>query len=309
MKNENASRRKIAVYFTHPAPTDYPLNKEYYRIAYAELAEHIHSRGARLFMVRSMDTFLGGNSFSRAWELTPDGYADHTDRLDADIVYDKGADFARDEHTVTLNDPEMDHICTDKSRTYNLFPQHSPVSRVIRSAADAAETIAAIPSERLVLKPLDGEEGHGVMVVDRADAASSIPFYPYIAQEFLDFSDGVPGLVESTHDMRITSISGEIILCFIRTPPPNSLLANVAQGGKKIEVPLEKIPAEAKAIWADVEKEFSRFPRRVYSVDMGRTKNGAWKIIELNSKPGCTCRSEGPNSARFMEALAEVLSS
>ncbi len=309
MTNDASGGKTIAVYFTDPEADGYPLNKEYYVTAYGELRENLLRHGARLFFVRGMGSFLGGNSFSRAWEMTESDIVEQTTRLDADIVYDKGSDFVPDEKTVTLNDPEMDRICTDKSLTYDLFPQHSPVSRVIRSAADADTAIAAIPSDRIVLKPLDGEEGHGVMVMGRTEATASIPSYPYIAQEFLDLSDGIPGLIESTHDMRITSINGEIILCFIRTPPPNSLLANVAQGGKKIEVPLDKIPAEAKAIWTDVEKEFSRFPRRVYSVDMGRTKTGAWKIIELNSKPGCTCKSEGPNSARFMEALADVLAS
>jgi glutathione synthase/RimK-type ligase-like ATP-grasp enzyme len=301
--------KTVAVYFTDPGPSDYPLNKEYYRIAYAELAENLAKHGARLFAVRGMGTFLGGNSFARAWEITPGGVVERPERLDADIVYDKGSDFVPDERTLTLNAPEMDRICTDKSLTYALFPSRSPASRVVRSADEAAAAIAAIPSERLVLKPLDGEEGHGVMVVDTAGAAGAIPSYPYIAQEFLDLSGGIPGLVDATHDMRVTSIDGEIVLCFIRTPPPDSFLANVAQGGKKIDVPLDRIPDGAKALWKEVDEEFARFPRRVYSVDMGLTKDGAWKIIELNSKPGCTCRSEGPNSARFMEALAATLAS
>lgn len=297
------------MFFSDPLPNGYPLDKEYYRTAYRELAEEIRMRGARLFVVRGMESFLGGNTFSHGWEITEDGMKEHPKPLTVDLVYDKGYTFVPDAQTVLLNDPAMDTACTDKFETYRLFPSLCPVTERVDSTDDLPAALERIPGERIVLKPLDGEEGKGVFVVRRSEVTTTIPSYPYLLQEFLDLSDGIPGLVESTHDLRVTVINGEIILSFIRTPPPDSLLANVAQGGTKIEVPLEKIPADARAIVSHVDAAFSVYPRRVYSVDMGRTRSGSWKIIEINGKPGCTCREEGPCSARFLAALAEVLTS
>ncbi len=307
MTHDARAGKRIAVYFTDPSPDGYPLDKEYYRIAYTELTEEIQARGGRLFAVRGVKSFLGKNRFTHGWEFTKDGLIEHPGELEVDIIYDKGSTLVPDGASNLLNDPEMSRICTDKFETFKLFPSHSPATSVAASADGVPAAVDAIPSERIVIKPLDGEEGRGVAVIDRTEALAKIPSYPYLLQEFLDLSDGIPGLVASTHDLRITSISGKIVLCFIRTPPPNSFLANVAQGGTKIEVPLDKIPDGARAIWNDVEAVFKRYPRRVYSVDMGRRKDGVWKIIEINDKPGCTCRSEGPNSAKFMELLAEAL--
>ncbi len=301
------STKSIGVFFTDPSPDGYPLNKEYYQIAYRELTDEIHKRGGRLFAVRGKESFLGNNRFTHGWEFTKDGMVEHSGALEVDIIYDKGSTLIPDGASNFLNDPKMNCICTDKFETYKNFPSHSPATAIVTSAKDVDAALESIPSKRIVMKPVDGEEGRGVSVVDHSDVAKSIPSYPYLLQEFLDTSAGIPGLIASTHDFRVTSINGKIVLCFIRTPPPNSLLANVAQGGTKTEVPLDEIPAGALAIFRDVDAAFSKYPRRVYSVDMGRRVDDVWKIIEINDKPGCTCKSEGPNSIHFQEALATVL--
>src|SRR6185436_9953431 len=139
------------------------------------------------------------------------------------------------------------------------------------------------------------------------EIAQSIHSFPYLIQEFIDTSAGVPGIVEGIHDFRIVAVSGEPVVCYVRTPPPGKKLANVAQGGKEIHVTLDRIPQEALALFQQVDDALARFPKRVYSVDMGRNVDGRWMIIELNSKPGLTPKHWGPDNVRFMELLADTL--
>jgi glutathione synthase/RimK-type ligase-like ATP-grasp enzyme len=223
-----------------------------------------------------------------------------------DLIYDKGH-FTHDEGATLLNDPSMDQICLNKWRTYELFPDVCPKTFIIRSQEELHTVLQMMMTELIVAKPLDGEEGHGVMIASAAKIERDVQAFPYLLQEFIDTSGGIPGIVESIHDFRMICIGSEIVLCFARTPPPGKLLANVAQGGKKIEVRISDIPADALAIKDRIEREFSKFPRRVYSIDCGRTANGEWKIIELNSKPGVTCRSEGTTNVYFQESLANML--
>lgn len=296
----------IAVFFEQQGDYDYPLGREYYFIAYSELNAEVEKRGARLVFVRNQSTYLGGNSFSRYWYLENGKLIRVDEPITADIIYDKGH-IKPDEKTLLMNDPELDSICTDKSKTYALLPNHSPVSAVVRSADELKSAVHDIPGELIVAKPTDGAEGKGVSIVPRDKIQETVTEFPYLLQEFLDTSKGIPDIVDGTHDFRMIVINGEVVLCFVRTPPEGSLLANVAQGGKKIEVPVPNIPAEPLALLKDVEHALSRFPRRVYSIDLGRNADGTWKIIELNSMPGMTQTAEGPYSKLFQEALAELL--
>lgn len=296
----------IAVFFAQQGDYDYPLGREYYFIAYSELNEEIRSRGARLVFVRNQSTHLGGNSFSRYWHLENGKLIRVDEPITADIVYDKGH-IKPDENTLLMNDPELDSICTDKSKTYEMLAKYSPVTVVVRSAEEVKSALDNIPGELIVAKPTDGAEGKGVSIVPKKDIPSVVTSFPFLLQEFLDTSKGIPGIVDGTHDFRMIVINGEVVLCFVRTPPDGSLLANVAQGGRKIEVPVPNIPTEPLAVLKDVEAALSRFPRRVYSIDLGRNVDGTWKIIELNSMPGMTQAAEGPYSKRFQEALADLL--
>lgn len=298
--------KTIGVFFDDPREDGYPLDKEYYRTAYAELAETIASKGGELVVVRGQESYRGNNRFSHFWDLRDHTMKRHDEEIEVDLMYDKGH-FVHDPHARLLNDPEMDEICVNKWKTYEMFTEHCPFTAIIQSQKELHDALEAIQTELVVAKPLDGEEGHGVFIEPASAITAKIQTFPYLLQEFIDTSGGIPGIVEGTHDLRIICIGSEIVLCFVRTPPPGKLLANVAQGGRKIEIQIQDIPKEALLLHSEVESVFSRFKRRVYSIDCGRSKDGTWKIIELNSKPGATCRSEGKTNVHFQESLADIL--
>lgn len=296
----------VAVFFDAPGFEEYPFNHAEYRTAYHELAAEIHAKGGAFAIVRGQGTHRGGNAFSGGWRFVDGAFARTDEPIQADIVYNKGY-FRPDERTIMLNDPALDRLCTDKWETYELLPAYFPRTVIVHDAAELARAGSALMGDRLVAKPLDGEEGKGVRIGPREEILRSVAAYPYLLQEFLDTSGGIPGIVEGMHDFRLVSVSGEIVLSYVRTPPPGEMLANVARGGSEVQVPVDGIPEGARLLFDDVDRVLARFPKRVYSVDCCRAPDGAWKIIELNAKPGLTPRSFGPAHRHYQERLAEVL--
>ncbi len=301
-------RKTVAVFFDQPGYEDYPFNGAEYEKAYHELAKILNGRDVDFAIVRSMETFLGGNSFSRHWLFDGETFREKNERIDADLIYDKGH-FVPDEHSKILNNAELDRVCLDKFATYEMFPDLSGVSLFVSNKDELKKGLAKIDSEFAVVKPQYGEEGKGVMIMKKEELPTKASEFPLILQEFIDTRHGIPGITDSIHDFRIVVINGEVALSYIRTPPDGSLRANVAKGGKEIGIPVKKIPPGALDVVHIVDNHFKKFCRRIYSVDLGLDASGKWKIFELNSKPGLSETKRGPEYKKFLEKLADILMS
>ena len=296
----------VAVYFDDPSFDGYPFTKDEYRASYHDFARLLASKGATFAIVRGKETYMGRNTFSRAWVFDGASFVERKGPFRPDVIYDKGT-AAFDADARMSHDPGLDKICTRKDETYALFPDVSPLTMRIDAADDIEPALTRMRTDLVVIKPVDGQEGDGVHVLAHDAVASAIPSFPYLIQEFIDTSGGIPGVTEGRHDLRIVSILGEPILAFVRTPPTGSYLANVSQGGSTIEVPVARLPAGALELFRKVDAAMRRFPHRLYSTDMGLDRSGRWFLIELNAKPALFGRHRGPAFALFHERLADLL--
>lgn len=308
-KEYSFDMKTVVVFFDKPGYDEYPFDHEEYVIAYHDLAPMIVARGARFAIVRDQKTYKGNNVFAGYWLFENGTFVRHDDDVEADLIYDKGH-FVPDESARMSNDRELTDICTDKFRTVREFPSLNPKTFLVHNKEELHQSLADIPTDAFVVaKPVDLEEGIGVIIANPAKVEEAVTKFPYLVQEFIDTSGGIPGIVDGMHDLRMVVIEGDIVVSYIRTPPPGKMTANVSQGGQEIEVLPEQLPAEAKAIVEEVDKVFSKFARRAYSVDVGRNKDGSWKIIELNAKTGLSPASKGKHYERFLNRLADVLAS
>lgn len=298
--------RKVGVFFTAPGEYDYPFTSQEYIDCYHQLDDLLAARGAELWIVRDPATYLGGNRFRGSWRYKDGVLTRHEGEIDLDIIFNRGRLMADDKATV-INEPELEEICTDKFKSYELIPEHCPRTALVKNREEAEAAVKQMRTDSVVAKPLDLEEGHGVFMCPKKDIVAKIPSFPYLIQELLDLSGGIPGIVEGVHDFRIILVRGEVIVAYVRQAKKGSLLANVAQGGKMWEVPREEIPQAALEIVRRVDQKFKRFAQRVYSVDLGLDADGQWKIIELNSKPGLSLMEQDPGAKRYLEVLAELL--
>lgn len=302
--------KTIAVYFTQPGFNAYPFNKAEYADGYHKLAELVAERGGQLSLVRGQETYRKGNTFAGGWEFRDGTFHRFEDDRTFDLIFNKGR-LQGDDNAVILNDPELDTICTDKALTYSMFEELSPTTFFVKSRDELKEALEKITSDIAVAKPVDGEEGNGVYIGPHEDVLQKVPRFPYLVQELIDTDGGIPGIAPGRHDFRMIVMNGEVIYAFVRMPAEGKYIANVAQGGDYAVVPLSKIPPDTLKIVQRIDREFTRFPKRIYSVDVGLDRASAWKVIELNAQPGLSIHdyNDSPQGKHLFEHVATLLAS
>ncbi len=303
--------RTVAVYFTQPGFDDYPFDKPDYREGYHQLARLLKERGAQLWIVRGETTYRGGNAFEGRWEFRDNAFHREEGMVAADLIFLKGR-LTVDADARCVNDAEFDGICTDKWATYRLFPDLCPKTVRVQSAEECRLALDALGDGVAVVKPVDGEEGKEVMIAPVRELKAALPkTYPRLVQALIDTSGGIPGVAPGKHDLRLIVVQGRLVSAFVRMPAEGKFVANVAQGGSIAEVPVANIPAAAIAVIDRIDTGFARFPKRIYSADLGLDRDGSWKIIELNAQPGLSADDwkESEGGKRFFIAVADLLAS
>ncbi|OGJ58442.1 hypothetical protein A2635_02320 [Candidatus Peribacteria bacterium RIFCSPHIGHO2_01_FULL_51_9] len=298
--------KMVAVYFDDPDFDDYPFDIDLYRKVYHQLGQVMEDRGGQLSIVRSQKTFLGHGKFSHAWTYEAGAFVYSDMPKTFDVVWNKG-EFLPDADTMTVNDPRLTAITGDKWVSEQWFPEIHAPTVLLQNSDDMKKAMQVIGTDRIVLKPLMGYGGEGVVVMDKEEWGNAPPVFPCIAQEFIDTSRGIPGLVDGMHDFRVIVMDGEIVLSYIRTPPPHKFTANVSQGGREIEVMRDMVPSAVEEIVAVVEKKFRQFPHRLYTIDMGLDVSGRWEVFELNARPGFSPMETGKSYPPFYERLCDFL--
>ncbi len=296
----------IAVFFKHPDPMGAPFSDPDYFRAYQELTHEVSKAGGELFVVRDIASYLGDARFRTSWQLR-NGVVEETGELTADVIFNKGqATF--DTTVPVFNHPELSAICTDKWHMYSLFSQFCPKTIRAENVSEAKKAIELCQTDTIVLKPLTGAEGRDILIVEPAEAVSSVQDskYPIIVQEFLDTSVGVPGLQQGIHDFRLAIIDGTVVYAEIRTPPPGSLQANVAKGGTFTIYKPDQAPESVLSIAREIDSHLQQFGHRFYSIDFGFTKFGP-RIIEMNSEVGILPNSDGVIFQTVKQKLAQIL--
>ncbi|MBD3248949.1 ATP-grasp domain-containing protein [Candidatus Woesearchaeota archaeon] len=183
-----------------------------------------------------------------------------------------------------INHPIIDDFCWDKRIVADMFPKHSPRTFVVNTERGLETVLPEIKSEKVVIKPRYGTLGKNVKIVDKKKIPKNIEKNT-IVQEFIDTSEGVKGVTDGMHDMRLFMINGQLDHAHIRIPKKGSLTANVALGGKKVFINNEHIPKRAAEIAKKVDKIFCNFHPRIFSVDFLFDSNGKPYIVECNSQP------------------------
>jgi hypothetical protein len=302
----NMSARSIAIYFTAPNYNDSPFGERGYEDSYKEFARVLTERGATVFIVRSKQTYLGQSRFSKGWVYQAGEFTEVLEPFTVDVVYNKGEDYLPDDGLLLVTGPAFDQLM-QKDKTLEFCAELLPQTFVAKNRQELEEALSKIVTDRAVAKPPDGSCGRGIVIGSKEEVLAKAEAYPLIVQAFIDTSQGIPGITSTYHDLRIVFIGGQIALSYVRTPGEGSLLANVAQGGTIKLLEPHEVPDDALTLALAVDAKLQRFPERVYSVDMGRDRDGSWKLIELNNQPGLTAPEWGREVYRYYEMLAEHL--
>jgi len=212
-----------------------------------------------------------------------------------DIIYDKATPSLESHYFKSvigmsfkiLNDPRFTLLANNKFYTSLLFPKYFKKSYRVSTKKELSELVNIFDTKKVVLKPTRGSGGDGVKIINKKEISSLGRLESgIIAQEFVDSSNGIDGITEGTHDLRLVFVNNELIYCYIRQPKKGSLLANVSQGGSMQIIGRQEMPTSIHQLIDDVQSTFNQYPQKIYTIDLIFDKNQRPWIVELNTMPG-----------------------
>lgn len=304
--------RPIIGIFIEKKDVDPVFKDWHYELAYYEIVEKLTEKGAQAVLLVGQGRYVGNGVFSKSWQPKK---ADEDDairykqlgQIKVDIVFDK--DHFIDDATVPVINPKLlKEICENKHLSYEVLQEFHPKSSVAYTDEELDEQLAQLPGEIVVVKGLLGSSGETVFVGKKSDVRHGMKHveFPYQVQEFIETAKGIPGVVDTRHDLRLLMMGGIPILATLRTPPEGGFKSNLGYGGKNRLVHLDELPKELFELAGQIDSVLEQYaPFRLYSADFGLTENG-WKLFEVNGWPGVVTRQRGKKLA---EAYQEEISS
>jgi glutathione synthase/RimK-type ligase-like ATP-grasp enzyme len=224
-----------------------------------------------------------GGKWKKVHDIKPDLIYDKT-KARAEVYYKK--ELIREDYPF-INNLIFTQLIDDKFTISLLFEKWCKKNWIVEDRKGLREVAPKIKTRLAVLKPIIESGGKGIQILDKkALLKKAVLDRPYLLQEFIDSSFGVPGVSRGMHDLRLVFVNDKIVYSYIREPKKGSYLANLSQGGCLKIVPKNKLPKSLKPIILHANKLFATFKPRVYSIDiMFDEKKQPW-IVELNSMPG-----------------------
>lgn len=280
------------------------------RPTYERLLELCAREGWRTF-VFTRRNYLGEGVFAGGWEFQKRKLVWVEEEITADLVYDRtgGVRFPLEGDSLrVVNVREFKILCWDKWAAYQILAEDMPRTFWVGSLTNLNRVVRRIRTDWVVIKPYNGLQGRGIYIGPK-DQYSGFEFNPkykkYIAQEFVDTTAGVPGVVTGMHDIRVAVVNGKAVWSHVRVPPKGGFKANAAAGGVLTEINYGSLPSSIKEIVGKVAKKFcEQYDNPIFSLDFGVGKDDRPSIFEINDQIGFP-RWEMQNRDNFLTELVK----
>lgn len=280
---------KRVVFFWSETHKDKFLSDEYKYPTFRSFASKANER-FDYFLAFGKDTHQGKGLFKPVFKFKDGALFEWPHAVSADIVLKYDLELEGDRGNARfIYDLEFNEMCKSKIDTYRFLPEFSPQTYFCRSEDQLVATIKNIETKKFVIKPNRGVCGRDVHILEKNNVEIPknlnpiLPNEGVIVQEFIDTSNGCLGIVESTHDLRLSMINNRNIMASVSTPASDSLVANWHQGAVVTEVDVEKLPLSVRNFRDQIHKKIRRkYGSVMYNIDLGVTPQGP-KLIELNS--------------------------
>lgn len=290
-------RKKIVMFFNKEKSEKNPFasfgDKE---DVYFDFFKQGYAAGLDMYLASKEKNYLSGLDFKDPLFFDGKKFKKTVMKIKVDAIYDRSGGLKFPSTAISskvLNPFSFKSLCYSKNKMYKALSSFMPKSFEIKNQNNFEKKLKLFSkNELVVIKPSSGLGGKGIII----DTASNIKKLNYsieketVLQKFVDTSSGIKNIVRGRHDLRVVIVFGKIIFASIRTPKGDGLLANVAQGGKIKELPLEKIPLAVKKNVLKIQKIIDKkFDYPIYSVDFG-IENGKPFVFELNDQIGFPSR-------------------
>ena len=181
--------------------------------------------------------------------------------------------------------------------------RYVPVTHVSKSREYLEQVFEESVSEKMILKPLNGYGGHGVIVVEkraRQNFRSLLDFYigKSESSNYVILQDYVEGAEQG--DVRILMLNGEPIGAMRRVPAENDIRSNIQSGGREVKHVLTR---EEKALCAAMGPQLVRDGLYFVGLDVI-----GGKLIEVNVlSPGGITRINRLNRVRLQRQVLDFI--
>ena len=300
----------VGIAFSRPFEGDNPVGHIGAKLpVYLRLLEFCRNEEWNTFVL-TRKTYKGEGVFDGVWKFKGEKeFEVIKGPTKIDLVYDRSAGVKfppkGDESVIWVNRIDFKKLAWDKWAAYRAIGGHMPQTSLVESEGDLSK-ISAIKSDWVVLKPFNGLKGLGIFIGSKEKAMEfkfEKKYKKYIAQEFINTSAGISGVISGPHDLRVAVVNGKIVWSHVRTPPKGSFKANVADGGTLTEIKLDLIPGNVRKIVDEISVRFeNEYDNPVYSVDFGIGNDGKPYIFEINDQIGFP-KWEMKNRDNFLREL------
>ena len=301
--------KKVVFLLKHPyGEAGFPFSSDEVVERYRQLSLSANERQIKI-AVSFLDAYKGAMQFEYTYAFNEQNQLVRENvQCAADLVYVKAAHVAEhiDSTDVVGTDLHLEAINDDKWKMYTLLSDFMPKTYQI-SGENWREVLNEIKTDLIVCKPVDGSSGEGLTILPREDfsfQAVTDDQHKYIAQDFLDSSEGVPGFGRGLHDMRIIMFNDKPLLSLIRMAPPGSKLANISLGARPIIIDIANVPADAMELARRVDQRFAAYYPRLYTVDI-MYSGGRPYLAEINTAPAIP--SADIHGKKYQEAFHHAM--
>lgn len=282
----------FGICFSKEFKGDNPLSHTGKKLSvYLQLLKFCENEGWRVYIL-TRRTYRSGNVFDGGWLLDGEKFLRTDEPVNINIVYDLTGGIAfppEGENLNVVNRRDFKLLCWDKWAAYKLIGKYMPNTFWVGEDKERlGEVLKKTKTNWVVLKPFNGLKGKNVYIGSKANAYThNFEGKKYIAQEFVDTSGGIKGIVEGLHDLRVAIVNKKIVWSHVRTPPKGTYAANVARGGTLTEIGTGKIPEEIFKIVKEISERFYEiYDNPIYSLDFGMRTDGRPYLFEINDSIG-----------------------
>lgn len=251
-----------------------------------------YKKGHDMFISSGSDSYKNGLTFAKNLLFDGEKFVPFEGNIVADAVLDRSAGMyfpKEDISSKVLNGISFKKLCADKFATYKYLGELVAKTYLIENQEDFQKNLKNFSNDELVVfKPVDGMQGKGI-IIDVASNVRKVKLedgQKYILQKFVDTSDGIEGIVEGFHDLRVVIVEGEIVWCHVRKPKAGTYLANVALGGSIEEIEINRIPPYIIDAVHKIQNMIdNKYNMPLYSIDFGVCGKIPY-VFELNDQIG-----------------------
>ncbi|MCT4616736.1 MAG: ATP-grasp domain-containing protein [Candidatus Gracilibacteria bacterium] len=213
-----------------------------------------------------------------------------------------------------MNPTKFTMLASSKINSAKFLQKYSPITYHFSKIRNNKDLLEEFKTSSIVIKPEDGHGGTGVEKIKLEELKNNFEnIYKektnYIAQEFIDMSDGIKGLVKGFHDLRYMIFGDTIDYPVLRYPKKGDFRSNYCSGGKKYFLKKEQVPEEitkkAQEIANELIKEFGII---FASIDLAQDKEKGLILVEINSSCGVlNIDSDGVENVDLHKRIAKFV--